>query len=202
MNRTVSFRTAVSMALIALFAGTLITAYARADTWPRRQPDDATRLLGARLPALTLRAADGTAVSLADRLSRSHGPSLIIVLGVGDCLGCSSYELELQILRSTFPGISPILIGSGADEKLFGDYFRRAHLEPVALLDRDRVLLDSLRVNREPLVLLVDSTGRILFVDARSSSAATQFPFGRLLPLLGGALQPVSSPTSKSGEPN
>jgi hypothetical protein len=67
------------------------------------------------------------------------------------------------------------------------------------LLDPDHRLLTALRIKSAPLVLLVDATGRILFVDSRSSSAAAQFPFGRLLPLLGGVLQPQSS--SKTGEP-
>lgn len=198
MKRTLSFRTAVTMGLFCLFAGTLLTAYVRADTWNRAETSDATRLLGARLPALTLKSVDGTPVPLATRLSR--GPSLVIVVGVADCLGCSSYELELQILKSKLPGVTPIVIGSGADERPFRDYFRGAHMESVALLDHDRALLDSLGVKAEPLVLLVDGAGRILFVDSRPSSAAAQFPFGRLLPLLGGALQPVSSP-SKTGEP-
>jgi len=188
------------MGLAGVIAGVLITAYARAETWNRPEAADASRLLGARLPALTLRSVDGSAVALAERLS--HGPSLVIVLGARDCFSCASYELELRILKSKLPGILPILIGSGGDEHLFQDYFRRAHLEAVALLDPDRALLTALHVENEPLVLVVDSAGRILFVDNRSSSAAAQFPFGRLLPLLDGALEPVSSSPSKSGDPN
>lgn len=199
MNRTWTTRTVATAGLVGLLTGTGITAYARADTWRRPEAANVTGLLGTKLPALTLRSVAGSAVSLGDRLSR--GPSLVIVLGVEDCLSCASYELELTILRSKLPGLTPILIGSGGDEQLFRDYFRRGRLESVALLDPDRALLTSLRAESEPLVLLVDSEGRILFVDNRPSSAASHFPFGRLLPLLGGALHPVSS-SSKNGGSN
>jgi hypothetical protein len=195
---TLNLRSAVSVGLAGLLVGGLITRYARADTSAATSPS-ASGLLGFVLPAITLRAPDGTPVLLADRLSR--GPSLIIVMGGQDCFSCSSYELELTILKSKLPGVSAILIGSGEDEALFRDYFRRSHLDSLALFDRDRQVLTSLGVKSEPLVLLVDSTGRILFADSRSSSAAAQFPLGRLLPLLGGALHPAPSSLTKSGEP-
>jgi hypothetical protein len=195
--RTLPIRTAASIGLIGLCAGTLITAYARADARNGAAVETADELLGSQLPAVTLQSVDGSAVPLAGRLS--HGVNLVIVLGTKDCFSCSSYQLELRILKSKLPGVSPILIGSGADDQLFKDYFRQDHLESVGLIDRGRVFLTALRVGHEPLVLLADSTGRILFVDNRSSSAAAQFPLGRLLPLLGGALQPVPT-TSKSGE--
>jgi hypothetical protein len=81
----------------------LITAYAPADA-RRGEVADATALLGAEGPGLTLRSVDGNPVSLGDRLS--HGPSLIIVLGSKDCFSCSSYQLELRILKSKLPGIT------------------------------------------------------------------------------------------------
>jgi len=186
VSRTLSIRTAVSLGLVSLCAVILITAYAPADA-RRGEVPDATALLGTQVPGLTLRSVDGNPVSLGDRLS--HGPSLIIVLGSKDCFTCSSYQLELRILKSKLPGITPILIGSGDDEQVFQDYFRRDHLESVALLDPDRTLLTSLGVSRGPLVLLIDAEGRILFVDSRPTSAAAQFPIGRILPLLGGALR-------------
>jgi hypothetical protein len=200
MSRTPGMRAVVTVGLVGLLAGTLITAYARADTWGKRGAPGAAVLLGAVLPALTLQSLDGKPVLLADRLAR--GPSLVIVLGARDCFSCSSYQLELRILKSKLPGLAPILVGSGGDASLFRDYFRKEHLEAVALLDPDRSLLASVGVGSEPLVLLVDSAGRVLFVDNRPSAAAAQFPFGRLLPLLGGALQTVPPSTLKSGEPN
>lgn len=198
MKGTLNIRTVGSVGLGGLLLATLATAYARADSWGRREATNPTALLGSALPAVSLRSVDGQVVPLAGRVSR--GFSLIILLGAKDCFSCSSYALELKILKSKLPGITPILIGSGGDEALFRDYFRREHLESVALLDPDRALLTALHLESEPLVLLVDPEGRLLFVDTRSSSAAAQFPFGRLLPLLGGALQPVSTPTPKNGE--
>ncbi len=200
MNRTLSLRTALSIGLVGVCVGTLIAAYARADSSKRPEMGSFAELLGSQLPAVSLKSVDGRAVTLADRLS--HGPSLIIVLGMKDCFSCNSYRLELDILKSKLPGITPILIGSGSDERMFQDYFRRDHLQAAALLDTDRRLVKALGVNAEPLVLLVDATGRILFADNRSSSAAAQFPFGKLFPLLGAILQPAPTLTTNTGEPN
>ena len=200
MGRTLSIRNALSVGLIGLSAGVLLTTLAAAKSWKRPEATSPADLLGSQLPAVTLQSLEGGAVSLAERLTK--GPTMIIVLGPKDCFSCESYRLELNILKSKLPGITPVLIGSGEDGPLFKDYFRRDHLEPVALLDPDRRLLTSLGIKSAPLVLLVDGTGRILFVDNRSSSAAAQFPFGRLLPLLGGALQPLPDSPPKTGEPN
>jgi hypothetical protein len=198
VSRTLSIRTAVSAGLVSLFAVALITAYAPADARRRGETADATTLLGTQVPGLTLHSVDGTAIPLLDRLS--HGPSLIIVLGSKDCFSCSSYQLELRILKSALPGLTPILIGSGGEEQVFRDYFRQDHLESVALLDTDRALLNALGVTPGPLVILTDAEGRILFVDHRSSSAGAQFPIGRILPLLGGALRSVPSSAPNSGD--
>jgi hypothetical protein len=199
MGRALSIRNTLTVGLIGLSAGILLTAYARAEGWKQPETWSPADLLGSQLPAVTLQSLDGGSVALTDRLV--PGPTMIIVLGPKDCFSCESYRLELNILKSKLPGISPVLIGSGA-ENLFKDYFRRDHLQSVGLLDPDHRLLTALRIQSAPLVLLVDSTGRILFVDNRSSSAAAQFPFGRLLPLLGGVLQPPPSSTSKTGAPN
>jgi hypothetical protein len=56
---------------------------------------------------------------------------MIIVLGPKACFSCESYRLELDILKSKLPGISPVLVGSGAEQDLFKDYFRRDHLQSV-----------------------------------------------------------------------
>jgi hypothetical protein len=200
VNRALGIRSAISVGLVGLLAGVLLTAYAKAESWTSAESFGPSDLLGTSLPQVTVRSIDGSAAPLAERLAR--GPTMIIVLGPKDCFSCESYRLELNILKSRLPGITPILIGSGSDEKVFRDYFRGDHLESIGLLDPEQRLLKSLRIKSAPLVLLVDSARRILFVDNRSSSAAAQFPFGRLLPLLGGALQPVPPSPSKTGEPN
>lgn len=200
MGRTLSIRNTLMVGLAGLSAGIMLTAFVRAEARNTPEAWSPADLLGSQLPAVTLQSLDGGSVALADRLV--PGPTMIIVLGPKDCFSCESYRLELNILKSKLPGISPVLIGSGAEQDLFKDYFRRDHLQSVGLLDKDHRLLSALRIQSAPLVLLVDSTGRILFVDSRSSSAAAQFPFGRLLPLLGGALQSPPSSTSKTGAPN
>lgn len=199
MGRTLSIRSALMVGLIGISAGVLLTAYARAESWKRPEASSPADLLGSQLPAVTLQSLDGKTVSLADRLG--HGPTMIIVLGPKDCFSCESYRLELNILKTKMPGITPVLIGSGSRQELFKDYFRRDHLESLGLLDPDAALLSKLRIQQAPLMLLIDSTGRILFVDNRSSSAAAQFPFGRLLPLLGGVLYTSSASTTSTGEP-
>lgn len=189
-------RTLAIVAVAGVFALSLLTAFARSGSRSRNEAAEASTLLGTPLPAVTLRSLDGKPVALSERIG--SGTTLIVLLGSRDCFSCSSYRLELGILKSKLPGITPILIGSGSDEVVFQEYFRQDRLESVGLLDPERSLLAALGVGTEPLLLLV-ADGRILFVDHRSSSAAAQFPFGRLLPLLGGALLPTAAVTSTNG---
>ena len=179
---------------VGLIAGTIATACSSAEAGGRRESADLSVLLGTTLPPVTLQSLDGGTVALATRLAA--GPTLLIVLGPKDCFSCSSYRLELAILKTKLPGVTPLLIGSGSDQAPFREYFRLDRLESIALLDHDRSLVKSLGARSEPLVLLLDTAGRILWVDGRSTSAASQFPLGRLLPLLGDALQsgPLSIP--------
>lgn len=153
--------------------------------------------LGDRLPAVPLRGVDGTSTTLQDRLG--HRPAVLYVFSAAQCAGCSNLALEFRILREAFPNVQPLVIGSGSDVETFRPYFEQMGVPDAALVDESRALLRGLDVTREPVVLLTDSTGRILLVDPRSASQAAQYPMGRILADLRGALDapPHTKETTK-----
>src|SRR4051794_33684432 len=135
--------------------------------------------LGDTLPALTLTSPDGRPVSLRERIG--HHAALIYVFTSAECTGCTDLPLEFRVVRRELPGVEPLLIGSGGPPSAFAGSLHDWHLESSALIDTDRSLLAALRVSAEPLVILTDSTGRILLVDTRSTSRAAHFPMGEIL---------------------
>lgn len=162
-----------------------------------------TGLLGARLPAVSLRTARGDTVQLSRLLAGR--PSVLVVASAADCLSCARYAFELRILERRLPGLATFVIGSGPEEATFADYFRSSRIEAHGLLDTEGALLRSLGVPRAPLVLVVGGDGHILFTDARTGSASAQFPLGRLLPALAQALalpSPECATTSIGCHPN
>jgi hypothetical protein len=82
MGRTLSIRNALSVGLIGLSAGILLTTLAAAKSWKRPEATSPADLLGSQLPAVTLQSLEGGAVSLAERLTK--GPTMISVLGPKD----------------------------------------------------------------------------------------------------------------------
>lgn len=161
----------------ALFAaGLLLVQRSRAS-----QPvaEDPTSVLGRPIPEVHLTTLDGQSVSLRDKLNGRA--ALIIVMGPRDCTSCANLPLELRIVRSKFPHLGTVVVGSGDAVDAFRVYFGASHLEGYGLIDKERALLRSLELEREPITMLVDTSGRILFIDARSPSEASHYPIGRLL---------------------
>ncbi len=142
--------------------------------------------LGEPLPDVVVESPDGTPVRLKARLGGR--PALIYVFSAAQCASCSNLSLEFRILHGAYPALQTLLVGSGASRETFRDAFRAMELTDVALVDEPRALLHALSLTREPVVLLADSTGRIVFVDQRSPSQAAQYPIGRVLADLEGAL--------------
>lgn len=166
-----------------LFLALLATGAAVGALAMRRPPAPIERAhrsaLADTLPAVSLRTLHGETVALRERLGGR--PALLYVFGVQECLGCSNLPLEMKIVAREAPGVQVLLVGSGASVATFLDPITRMGLASTALIDEDRQLLRGLAVRSEPLVLLVDGSGRILLVDDRSASHAAQYPMGRLL---------------------
>jgi hypothetical protein len=116
-------------------------------------------------------------------------PAIIFVVGPDDCASCSDLSLEFRIIHSEFPQLAIIVVGSGGSVEDFRNYFGQARVEGTVFIDSNRQLLHGLGVLTEPLTLLTDTTGRILFTDSRSTSQAAQFPAAALLH----ALTPILS---------
>lgn len=142
--------------------------------------------LGEPVPDVAVEAPNGTPLRLKARLGGR--PALIYVFSAAQCFSCSNLSLEFRILHSAYPGLQTLLVGSGASRETFRDAFRTMELTDAAVVDEPRALLHALSLTREPVVLLADSTGRIVFVDQRSPSQAAQYPMGRVLADLDGAL--------------
>jgi peroxiredoxin len=162
--------------------------------WAVRQRDSVTSRpvhspLGDRLPAVRVQTPDGASIGLRERIGRR--PALIYVFSAGQCAGCSNLALEFKILKDAFPHIQPLLVGSGSSTATFAPYFDQmgGDVPASAVVDEPQALLHALGVAQAPVVLLTDSTGRIVVLDPRSVSQAAQYPMGRILADLRGALQ-------------
>lgn len=142
-----------------------------------RERADATTLVGRQLPEVKLRALDGSEVSLVDR-TRGH-PSLVLVVSSADCLSCANYPLEVRVLRHSMPNLQAVLVGSDPDTVFLKEYFHREQIEREALLDHEGEALKALGRQNTPLILLLDTAGRIIFVDARASSQSSVLPISR-----------------------
>jgi hypothetical protein len=140
------------------------------------EPPARPNILGKPLPELIVKTINGDPVRLSGRLGK-HA-SLIYLMSPVECASCSNLPLEFKIVRRDLPYIQPLLIGSGAPPEAFRAALGSSPLLAEALVDEHRELLRAFRVSAEPLV---DSTGRILLVDVRSTSAAAQFPMGTVL---------------------
>ncbi|MGH7619774.1 MAG: TlpA family protein disulfide reductase [Gemmatimonadaceae bacterium] len=144
-----------------------------------RSVQRAPSAVGDTLPWLTMRTPAGNAVSLHDRI---HGhPVLIYVVNEAECASCSNLPLEFRILRREAPGVEALLVGSGSSPTSFTPLLERMDLASSALIDESQGLLRALRLSAEPVTVLIDSSGRVLFEDLRSTSKAAQFPMGRVL---------------------
>lgn len=155
---------------------------------PKRTPREETPL-GEQLPAVQLSRLSGEPVFLSDVLKRRA--AVVYVFGLAECASCSNLPLEFQILRREAPGVATLLVASGASVDSFRPRILSMGLADNAVVDEKRKLLGSLGIGREPLVLVVDSTGRILLVDTRSASRAAQYPMGHLLRDLRGVVAPT-----------
>jgi peroxiredoxin len=156
-------------------------------------PQAGSTPLGNQLPAVVLAKPDGSPISLMSFLRKR--PALIYIFGMAECASCSNLPLEFRIVHREAPDLVTLLVGSGASIDSFKPRLKSMGLSDEALIDEKRQLLDGLGVSREPLVVLVDTTGRILFVDSRSASRAAQYPVGHILRDLRGIVaQPKNAP--------
>jgi hypothetical protein len=142
-----------------------------------------------------MRTLDGGTTTLAARLNRR--PAVLFVTSVAECASCSNIPLEMQILAREAPRLERIVIGSGASVDEFRPYFAQMGVGAAALVDADRSLLTALRVSAATIVLVADSTGRIVYVDGRSPPKRAHYPIARLLNDMSGVLdvpRPTRSP--------
>lgn len=186
-----------SLVTPAVAAG-LVLGLSAAVLWKRPAAPNASQPvnnpLGDVLPAVQLKHADGTPVSLADRLRGR--PALLFVSNLAECRSCSNLPIELRVLRREAPQLETVLIGSGASAEEFRVQFEKmgvAQSEP--LVDEHDVLLTRLGLGKTTLVLLADSAGRILFVDSRTAPDRAAFPIGRVIHDLTAALRPAFDST-------
>ena len=145
-----------------------------------------TSPLGSVLPTITLSDVAGRPVVLRGVLA--HPVTAIFVVGASQCASCSRLQLEVKVVQTTFPKIGAVVVGSGPGESDLKSYFHALGLDSIALLDSPRAFLHAVALEQEPATLLVDSTGRVLFVDSRATSEGAQYPIGRILHQLAAAL--------------
>jgi peroxiredoxin len=158
--------------------GTVLVAHGR-DNRGSELADGRLNAIGRVLPSLTLQSIEGDPIDLRERVGKR--PSVLYVFGANECAGCSNLGLEFQILRGLIPSVQPLLIGSGAKPEVFRPFVQPLGVGSSVFIDQKRQLLHALGAPKEPVVALIDSTGRILYIDTRSASQAAQYPMGRLL---------------------
>lgn len=178
--------TAWSAVVGALFAIAALVVAASAHI--RGHPaHDTLEPLGLRLPSLSLTDLDGQQVELRQYIGAR--PAILFIVGVADCASCANVPFELVIAKKQTPALKRVVVASGASAERFRPYIEKmGNLEAPVLVDEHHLLLDSLRLTSEPVTLVADSTGRVLFVDKRSTSQAAQLPVGRVLHELVGIL--------------
>ena len=172
---------AIGVAAMALAVSVSVIAARRSPPPPPFQTP-----LGNTLPDVDVQTPDGHTVKLLQSL---HGkPALLYVFSAEECASCSNLPLEFTIVHNEAPNLQTILIGSGSPREAFQPLIQSMHLEQSALIDEHREILRAFDVTREPMVLLVDSSGAILLADTRNASRAAQYPMGRILRGIGSIL--------------
>jgi hypothetical protein len=130
---------------------------------PPPSDNHAGELLGDALPFAPLTNSTGERVKLEDLANGK--PALIYFLSEADCFGCTQYGAEAKILRRTIPGLQQIMVGIGNETDQFFDYARLNGLTPLVDVN------DELRLTKSgittPFVILVSSSGKVIFVDDR-----------------------------------
>ena len=61
-------------------------------------------------------------------------------------------------------------------------------MDSFSLIDSSRAVVKGLGLEHEPVVLLVDTQGRIVYADTRRAAVFARFPVSRVLSALGPAL--------------
>ena len=182
MSRFAAYRYSVLIAL--LLAGTGGWALYRRATEP---PAYVRNPLGEPMPDVVVERTSGADVRLLQFLGGRA--ALVYVFSAAQCASCSNLGLEFRILKTAYPTLRTVLVGSGSSVSEFRTAFDAQGVsEQDAVVDPSRALLHGLSLTHEPIVLLADSTGRIVFVDPRTPSQAAQYPMGRVLTDLQGAL--------------
>lgn len=178
------YRVALTLVLTTLTLGAVAIAAKWSDATSTTRPF--TRLADT-LPSLDLQDPRGQTISLRSRTSGHF--TLLYVVNQAECASCANFAEEFRIIRRQTPRIEPLLIASGAPPAQFASLLSQMQVTEQALVDQHRALLAWLHLSSEPAAVLVDSSGRVLFVDVRSTSRAAQFPMSRLLHDLGGAAE-------------
>ncbi|HWP36603.1 MAG TPA: hypothetical protein VNL18_03510 [Gemmatimonadales bacterium] len=142
--------------------------------------------LGSTLPDVLLRDLDGQPVRLYDRIAGQT--SLLVIVRARECLSCLNYPLELRILKHRLPGLAPLLVATGPDTLVLKRYLRDQRWRD-AVLDPEGMLLHALNTSHTPIVALLDTHRRIVWIDVRPRILATAEPLGTLLPALVEAIQ-------------
>jgi peroxiredoxin len=175
-------RIGIALALIGILGAAVASGGLGVTRGPSRMP----ALLGALLPQVELKSPAGASIDL--RGQTKGRPTLIFVTTTAQCASCSNLPLEFEIVKRELPTIEPLLVVSGSVASDVRPLLERLRLGPDVLIDERRTLIAALHVTSEPLTVLVDSAGRIVFVDWRSIAQAAQYPIGTVLHDLSGIL--------------
>lgn len=124
------------------------------------------------------------------RRTFADSATIVYLFGPEHCAGCANLPLEFRILREQFPGLRPLLVGTGAPRSRFAPSIQAMQLSRQALVDENGDILRTLGVSQPPLVMIVDTSLRIILVDRRSVPAAARYPMGRVLHDLSNAITP------------
>ena len=148
-------------------------------TLPMDASAHAARLLGQRLPALTLTDAHG---NNRDVLADANGEfALLMLLREQDCVTCVDFPLEARVVRNGYRSIHPVLVGISEEPAFFATYFRNMRMTEFARIDTAGRMSQALGTDHTPLALLVSPERRIILVDIRSGAESSTEPISRIL---------------------
>lgn len=151
----------------------LITTQGRLRT---ESPASALRFIGSTFPQVDLLVAGGETADPNEFFASAR--TVVFLVTKDDCLSCGQYVMESKIIDSQV-GIPTIFVGVGPDTEFFARFFQNHRVR--FLLDPEAALLSHFDPVEPPLVTLVGSDRRILWMDARSPSMAARYPSSRVL---------------------
>lgn len=188
---------AAAALLVLVLAGTLTRRAQAGSTAPGRKTVPSW-LAGGVLPDVPLTDLRRRPVGLRQALGGQ--PAILYLVGRETCLDCTQLPLEMRIVRREHPGLRQWFIAVGSDTAFFARYARTQRIAPQTLLDPGQAIPRALGTpSPDPLILIVDGTGRILYVDARGGAAFSRFPISSVLRAMSAALTAAPARTPDAG---